>query len=246
MIFELVSEFIYSWHSNKNILKNPTPRVLALLAALFSSSIVLISASLFNWFSFFENIWIHSVSIFIVSFLATFIIFKSLLEIFIYRKIKLIYKTITTEKNSKEKTLEKINLSNDIISNVGKEVIEWEKDRNDEIAQLKQMENFRKEFLGNVSHELKTPLFNIQGYIHTLLEGALDDPEVIDEYQGNGIGSLLIDHLEKIALEKKIKRITLDSRENAVQFYIRNGYKVIEPSYLLFGLIKHFKMQKDL
>jgi two-component system phosphate regulon sensor histidine kinase PhoR len=85
----------------------------------------------------------------------------------------LIYKTITTEKNSKEKTLEKINLSNDIISNVGKEVIEWEKDRNDEIAQLKQMENFRKEFLGNVSHELKTPLFNIQGYIHTLLEGAL-------------------------------------------------------------------------
>ena len=128
-------------------MKNPTPRVLALLAALISSAIVLISVSLFNWFSFFENIWIHSISIFIVSFLGTFIIFKSLLEIFIYRKIKLIYKTITTEKNSKEKTLEKINLSNDIISNVGKEVIEWEKDRNDEIAQLKQMENFRKEFL---------------------------------------------------------------------------------------------------
>ena len=77
-------------------------------------------------------------------------------------------------------------------------------------------------------------------------EAQIRSMAVIDEYQGNGIGSLLIDHLEKIALEKKIKRITLDSRENAVQFYIRNGYKVIEPSYLLFGLIKHFKMQKDL
>ncbi|MFZ7113832.1 MAG: GNAT family N-acetyltransferase [Bacteroidota bacterium] len=77
-------------------------------------------------------------------------------------------------------------------------------------------------------------------------EAQIRSMAVVDEFQGNGIGSLLIEHLEKIAKQRKLKRITLDSRENAVQFYLRNGYRIIEPSYLLFGTIKHFKMQKDL
>ena len=47
-----------------------------------------------------------------------------------------------------------------------------------EIKHLKQMEKYRKEFLGDVSHELKTPIFNIQGYILTLLDGGLDDPNI--------------------------------------------------------------------
>lgn len=77
-------------------------------------------------------------------------------------------------------------------------------------------------------------------------EAQIRSMAVVDEFQGNGIGSLLIEHLEKIAKQRKLKRITLDSRENAVQFYLRNGYRIIGPSYLLFGTIKHFKMQKDL
>ena len=64
-------------------------------------------------------------------------------------------------------------LKKDIIGNVGKEVEEWDKNRSEEIAELKKLELFRQEFLGNVSHELKTPIFNIQGYIHTLLDGGL-------------------------------------------------------------------------
>jgi GNAT superfamily N-acetyltransferase len=77
-------------------------------------------------------------------------------------------------------------------------------------------------------------------------EAQIRSMAVIDVYQGKGIGGLLINHLEKIAREKKIRRIILDARENAVQFYLRNGYRIVEPSYLLFGEIKHFKMQKDL
>ena len=77
-------------------------------------------------------------------------------------------------------------------------------------------------------------------------EAQIRSMAVIDEYRGNGIGSLLIKRLEEIAVSRKLKRITLDSRENAVQFYISNGYTIIEPSYLLFGIIRHFKMQKDL
>ena len=49
---------------------------------------------------------------------------------------------------------------------------------NDDIAHLKELEQFRTEFLGNVSHELRTPIFAIQGYIETLLDGALDDEKV--------------------------------------------------------------------
>ncbi|MBP6335236.1 MAG: GNAT family N-acetyltransferase [Bacteroidia bacterium] len=75
-------------------------------------------------------------------------------------------------------------------------------------------------------------------------EGQIRSMAVIQEYQGNGIGSLIIQHLEKIAGNKKIKAILLDARENAVPFYLRNGYEIVAPSYLLFGEIKHFRMQK--
>jgi two-component system phosphate regulon sensor histidine kinase PhoR len=61
---------------------------------------------------------------------------------------------------------------------MNKEVISWARDQKEAIDELKRLAEFRKEFLGNVSHELKTPIFNIQGYIHTLIDGALEDPEV--------------------------------------------------------------------
>jgi two-component system, OmpR family, phosphate regulon sensor histidine kinase PhoR len=69
-----------------------------------------------------------------------------------------------------------------VISKVNEEVTEWAKDRKEEIEELKKLEAYRREFLGNVSHELKTPLFNIQGYILTLIEGGLDDPSINKEY----------------------------------------------------------------
>lgn len=144
------------------------------------------------------------VAVFIITFIATFLIFNYLLEHFIYRKIKLIYKTINTYKDSKEKTLEKVDLNADIIGNVGKEVEEWQKNRTDEITELKKTEVFRKEFLGNVSHELKTPIFSIQGYLHTLLEGAIDDPEVNVNYLQRAAAAverlcLIVDDLEAIS-----------------------------------------------
>ncbi len=75
-----------------------------------------------------------------------------------------------------------LSLNSDIISKVNEEVTEWAKDRREEIEELKKLEAYRREFLGNVSHELKTPLFNIQGYILTLLDGGLDDPSINKEY----------------------------------------------------------------
>jgi len=63
------------------------------------------------------------------------------------------------------------------MTKVNNEVLNWAEDKIQEIQDLKEADSFRRDFIGNLGHELKTPVFNIQGYILTLLEGALEDPE---------------------------------------------------------------------
>jgi two-component system, OmpR family, phosphate regulon sensor histidine kinase PhoR len=114
-------------------------------------------------------------------FLLSFFIYRFILEKFIYTRIRLIYKTIRTLKAPRG-TKSSVDLSRDIISEVNTEVEQWVHERTEELEELKKLEAYRREFLGNVSHELKTPLFNIQGYILTLIDGALNDPTVSKEY----------------------------------------------------------------
>jgi len=97
-----------------------------------------------------------------------------ILNRYINEKIKPIYKTIREVPVSGRK--EKVSPTN--ISDVQKEVEEWAMNQTQEITRLKDLERYRKEFVGNVSHELKTPIFNIQGYVLTLLEGGIDDPKI--------------------------------------------------------------------
>jgi two-component system, OmpR family, phosphate regulon sensor histidine kinase PhoR len=115
----------------------------------------------------------------VVTLLFSFVLFFYSLEFFIYKKIKLIYKTIHSLKTQKyDAKLSNFDWKTDPIMNMNKEVINWAKDQKEQMDELKKLADFRKEFLGNVSHELKTPIFNIQGYIHTLIDGAIEDPEV--------------------------------------------------------------------
>jgi len=114
-------------------------------------------------------------------FIIIFIIVYYMLNSFIFEKINPIYKTIHN-KNIPEKELRKDLEEKDIIKEVNNEVVDWAKNKTKEIAQLKQMAKYRKEFLGNVSHELKTPIFTIQGYVLTLQDGAIDDPEINQKY----------------------------------------------------------------
>lgn len=67
---------------------------------------------------------------------------------------------------------------------------------------------------------------------------------VSPQLQGKGVGKLLMNYLEKLAQEKGFQEIVLDARENAVKFYLSIGYEIIAESYLLFGVIPHFKMRK--
>lgn len=116
------------------------------------------------------------------TFLICYFLLQYALERFIYRKIKLIYKNIHQLKLKKGQKPKTIDLNSDIIYEVNRDVEAWAKDQKEEIEYLKNLETYRREFLGNVSHELKTPIFNIQGYIMTLLDGALEDPKVNKSY----------------------------------------------------------------
>lgn len=108
------------------------------------------------------------------------------LQHFIYRKIKLIYKFIYQTKASKrEEFYYKTILPQKSIDEVRSDVEKWAEQKKKEIEVLKENEAYRKEFLQNLSHELKTPIFAIQGYIDTLLAGAMDDKETCTKFLDN-------------------------------------------------------------
>lgn len=113
--------------------------------------------------------------------IASFFIFRFTISKFVYQKIKVLFKTIHELKLGNEVDEENLAKSTDL-TEVEKEVKEWAQERDSEIEQLKERENYRREFIGNVSHELKTPIFNIQGYLLTLLDGGIDDPEINVKY----------------------------------------------------------------
>lgn len=156
------------------MIRNPKPVTVALFISLILSAFVGFTTFIIDGFDATPAL----VAAF-ATLLFSFILFFYSLEYFIYKKIKLIYKTIHSLKTQKyDAKLSNFDWRTDPIANMNKEVINWALDQKEQMDELKKLADFRKEFLGNVSHELKTPIFNIQGYIHTLIDGAIDDPEV--------------------------------------------------------------------
>jgi two-component system, OmpR family, phosphate regulon sensor histidine kinase PhoR len=153
--------------------KNLSPQQLSALTAITLSVPITIGIFVFKpvW-------WIAMVSLLVI-FLGSYALILYTLQKFIYRKIKLIYKFIyQTKASRREEFYYKNILPQKGIDEVRKDVEEWAEQRKAEIEMLQQNENYRKEFLQNLSHELKTPIFAIQGYVDTLLNGALENPDV--------------------------------------------------------------------
>ncbi len=160
---------------------NANPQKIALNNALFITAFTLaLYAFTSIAFSAFNALIFLLFAIFIFSF--SFFIIRYSVEKFLYEKIRIIYKTIHKLKVSKKNLRDKQKGNNDMLENVNQEVIDWVEDKSKEIEDLKKLEIYRREYIGNVSHELKTPIFNIQGYILTLLDGGLDDPSINKEY----------------------------------------------------------------
>jgi len=137
----------------------------------------------------------------LVSGTVSFLLFYYLIEKFINQKIKLIYRIISSQKLS---TKSDYKLGQDVLEKLTVETAEWAITQKNQIDHLQKQDEFRKEFLGNLAHELKTPVFSIQGYILTLLEGGLEDENVNRNFLERALSGVdritnLLDDLDDIS-----------------------------------------------
>ncbi|WP_299222257.1 ATP-binding protein [uncultured Alistipes sp.] len=145
----------------------------------------------------------------VISGVALFIIRK-----YVAYKLKPIYSIVLSRDVHTKEVLSE--LRDKRVENIGEELTAWADTNDREIARLKQAEQFRKQYLGNVAHELKTPIFNIQGYISTLLDGGLEDELINRKYLERAEKSIdrlinIVNDLDTISkLESSMNRLDME------------------------------------
>ncbi len=225
--------------------KNFSPQQLSALTAFIIS--VPISVGIY----FFHPVWWIAGSSFVVIFLGSFGLILFMVQKFVYRKIKLIYKLISqTKASKKEEFYYKSLLPQKSIDEVRQDVEAWAEQRKQEIEMLRQNEAFRKDFLQNLSHELKTPIFAIQGYVDTLLDGALENPSVNKKFLNSTSRNIdrlvnLVDDLDEISklemgelklnktnfviqdlLKEVFESLSIKADEKALRLTIKRGCEI--------------------
>jgi two-component system phosphate regulon sensor histidine kinase PhoR len=145
-------------------------------------ALLIVAAGWFFTFLYaYEDNWWIFVGLSAVVFIILYVAVAVLLQRFVINKITPVYKTIYSIANIR-KELKNTNPNVDLAERINRDVVQWAAKKTEEISRLIELERYRKEFLGNVAHELKTPIFNIQGYILTLLDGGLNDPNINHVY----------------------------------------------------------------
>lgn len=184
-------------------------------------------------------------------YILAYLLIAFMLRRFIYRKLKLIYKLIYQTKATKKEEFYYNNiLPQKTIDEVKEDVEVWAEHHKEEIEVLRENEIFRKEFLLNLSHELKTPVFAIQGYIDTLINGAMDKPEIGKKFLGNAAKNVsrlvnLINDLDEISrlesgeqllykenfvmqdlIEDVFETLSINAEDKQIKCYIKRGCEV--------------------
>jgi len=218
--------------------KNLTPLQLSILSSFIISIVFTIICLILNLYSV-QSVFYHLIIYFLSSFVISFIVILIVLDRFIYRKIKLIYKSIHALKSSSESKDLFQNITKDVMSDMQTQVADWSKQYQAEMFELKKMEKYRREFLTNVSHELKTPLFNIQGYLETLVLHKLKDTDVNLKYLQKAIKN--IEHISEIIndLDAISKLETGEQPLNLTTFDITLLVKEIIESFEYQANLKH-------
>jgi two-component system phosphate regulon sensor histidine kinase PhoR len=204
--------------------KNLSPRLLSFITAI----IIATANSLLSLLL--EHQWYTPLLVFAITFIVIYWLYYYTLQRFIYRKIKIIYKFIyQTKATKKEEFFYESILPQKSIEEVSEDVQKWADQRKDEIEVLQANEQFRKEFLMNLAHELRTPIFSVQGYVDTLLGGALEDEEVNRKFLTNaskGIDRLvrLVDDLDEIS-KLESGKIPVIQESFVIQDLIKDVYE---------------------
>jgi len=222
--------------------KNLSPKQLS----AFTAGVIAVPVSIGIYFL--DNNWKISLGAFILIFGVGYALILFTLETFIYRKIKLIYKLIyQTKATKKEEVYFKYILPKKSIDEVREDVEKWGEKRNEEIELLKRNEAYRKEFLQNLAHEFKTPIFSIQGYVDTLLNGAMEDPNVSKKFLENAARNVdrlvnLVNDLDEISklergeqllykqnfviqdlIKEVFESLTIKTQEKNITTFIKKG-----------------------
>ena len=207
------------------MLKNPTPHQISIRSSLLTSlGVILLVFFYFQYFSvpFKPLYYLYFV---IIVFIINYFVFKHYLSVYVQRKIKLIYKTIRVEKLQPVEKKKQINSFRNVLEEVETEVAAWVEEQKQEIEKQKIWAEYRRNFMGDVSHELKTPIFNIQGYIETLLDGAVDEPHINRHFLQKA--SKNVDRLQTIINDlETISR--LESGDSMLELRIFDIKKLVE------------------
>ncbi len=201
-------------------MKDHKQRNLITSTALVVAAVLTIILSLVNFFVFDGFKSGRALITFVIAFAGAYVMVRYVVNEFIYEKIRLIYKTIHNLKTPKSELKTRLKEDDDILDSVNTEVVSWAETQKQEIQTLRDQEAYRRDFLGNVSHELKTPIFNIQGYVHTLLDGGLEDEEINRKFLRRADKSVermisvvedldVISRLESGRLELNVQRINI-------------------------------------
>ena len=183
-------------------------------------------------------IWIVITYPIVIS-VSIFLIFYYFINVFLNERLKLIYRSIRKGKITEDNPIS-FRLTDNVISDIEKETREWSDDRNKEISKLKDQEEFRREFLGNLAHELKTPVFSIQGYVLTLLDGALEDEAVNRTFLERA--SKATDRMASILEDlDQITRLEVDDLK--IEF---RPFDICELTQEVFDLLEIISKEKDI
>jgi two-component system phosphate regulon sensor histidine kinase PhoR len=182
-------------------MKSLNPQIVAFWLALAVASIVSVIVFFFTSFII-ENIW-HHLLLFVILLVVIFFVSSFFFRNVIENRLQPIFKIIRDVPVKEVQKARELSRQYPMNFDVNAEVKKWATHKQDEIKRLKELERYRKEFVGNVSHELKTPIFNIQGYILTLIEGGIDDPRINHLYLERTVKSIdrmisIVEDLESI------------------------------------------------
>ena len=166
--------------------------------------------------------------LFVTSSLISFLVVQLRIEKFIYRNIERIYKDVSLLEST---SLAPKTITTDMRS-LTDEIEKFAKDKKIEIDTLKIREEYRRDFLGNVSHELKTPLFTVQGYILTLLDGAMEDKSLRKKYlqrANKGVERLIyiVKDLDLIT-KLEVGDLHLEIEDFDILELVRNVFELLE------------------
>jgi len=178
-----------------------------------------------------------------ITFFVSFVLIFVSLESLIFGQIKNIYKMLNQLRKKDFSSLAKREPGSNPIKNIKDEISFFADLKQKEIERLKKLEVFRKDFIANISHELKTPMFAAQGFVHTLQDGAIDDPKVRDQFLRKAAKSLdaldglvqdilTLSQIESGAIKMKFEKFDLQQlvEEIVGQFEPRVTEKRIELS----------------